>query len=236
MGPIAPLKLITYNVGNKSDDRVLDDLVRLCRRSPYLIGLNEVGDREQVLKRVAKETSFRLVRDDSQRSSSHIAALVSPKARYDGYRLLPISPATRVGKNTAGARKDGIAEAKYLLSVKLTIGGVRIVVGVIHFVPSAMRKGNVRTRELHNLQVKRAVDWLTSRRRHAFLIGDWNAEPDHDLLAAARRRCTLYGAPSHNRRAIDLMAVPKKMEATFRVNALEGYSSDHRPVEFVLVA
>lgn len=215
------MKLTTYNVGNKPDEQVGVDLVELTKREPYLIGLNEVGDREAVLRRVSERTGYMLVRDESERSSGHIAALVSPHVRFEGHKLRHVSPATKVGKNTAGARNDGIAEPKYLLATRFTVPTTREkwVVGVIHLVPSAMRKGNTRTRALHALQVGVLMAWLRTRRRNAALIGDWNAEPDHWLLKVARRVAVFYGDASHGKRSIDLMATTKKMAKRIKFQA-----------------
>jgi len=259
------MRWATYNVGSARNRRVFRDLVRLLKtEQPILLGLNEVGDRADILERftafvrrrkpvtpherakaAAEATGYVLLRDDSQQSSGHVAALVRPDVRVDHWRIIKISDATDVGRRTAGARKDGRAEAKYLLEVALSIAGEKRIAGVIHFVPSAMKRGNTRTRELYAVQVERVADWFHRHQKQAeaadkigktprwpIVLGDGNAalnKPrERKLLRPLEKVAALYAKASHKLRAIDIFATLLRGI----VEVLEGYSSDHKPSVF----
>lgn len=221
-----------YNAGSAPDPRLHADLLTILATDPLILGLNEVGDRAKVLADVARETGYRLVRLDKGPSSTHLAALVSPTVDLGKPWLKPLTPRTKVGRRTAGARRTGYAEAKYLLAVPYKIDGHKHVFGVVHFVPSAMKRGNTATRRLHNAQVDAAAGWLRRRKRTAILAGDMNAATNKPreakLLAALRKVAPLRSVPSHGKRAIDVFATDIKGS----VRAIDGLSSDHRAVVF----
>lgn len=222
--------LITYNVGSASDAKVTADLERLVvTHEPTVLGLNEVGDREHVLVAVAKSTGYRLVQLDDIPGGGRLAMLIAPEANVAKAWLHPLTPATKVGRRTAGARRTGVTQPKCILAVRLQLhDGQRLVVGVTHFVPSAMKRGNTRTRQLHNRQTRKAARWVKSRRLPVVLMGDFNATTSDGLLGPLQRVARGYTTASHGRRAIDWFWLRPGRDAS--VGALLGFSSDHRPL------
>lgn len=221
---------ITWNVGNGSRDRVERDFTRLLNMEPLLVGMQEVFDRRAVLREVARESGWQHIQAPG--APGHVAALLHPEARLDGWGVVQLNPRTYVGKNVAGARDDGYAQAKWILVVRYTLpGGRREVTGVTHYVPSAMRRGNRLARQLHYRQVTRTSIWLEKRRRPAYLLVDANAalnKPrEAKMLTPLRDDVRLLSAPSHGRRAIDIIGIPKNSRGKVRtVNT----SSDHDAV------
>lgn len=231
-GAVVWARWVTYNAGHASDDRLVADLARLAAMHPEVIALQEVGDRAKALARTVAQTGYRLVQLDRGPSSTHVALLVAPGVRMERTGIRRISPRTYVGRNTAGARRSGRAEAKWLLRVRYTShDGQRWTVGVTHFVPSAGRRGNLLTRRLLARQVRAAAWWLRTRVRPAVVMGDLNDEGTR--LGALRSVARGYTAPSHGRRSIDWIWLNRRAQAAVRVDraeALDHYSSDHRPV------
>lgn len=223
----------TYNAGNGSDEDLFRDLIGLLNRGPIFVGLEEVADRIDVLEEVAMVTGYRLVVVGGAPSSKHNAAFLHPQAVFERAKLVTLSWRSYVGKRTAGSRRTGYAQAKHILVVYYRWRGRKHVDGVTHLVPSAGVKGNRLTRILHGVQVARCALWLRTRRRRATLMGDLNGQPGTLLLKALGRVAVLFAVASHGRRAIDVFAVPRRQAKgrRFTVTALDGFSSDHKPVE-----
>lgn len=221
------LTLIQYNVGNGSDAAVERDLLRMIdNHDPDVIGLNEIADRGTVVRKVAKRTGMVPIIDSSAPGSAAIGMLVHRRRRPAASKLRPLTPSTYVGHHVAGARDDGQAQAKYLLSIRLDGSWV---VGVTHLVPSAMRQGNQLARSLHGRQTEGCTQWLETRKRRAFLMGDMNSTVKDGLLDELLQTFPGWTAPSHGNRGIDwfftnVEGLKPKLEA------LDGYSSDHRPL------
>lgn len=226
--------LITYNVGNgkstpRSDARVRRDLLALFELDPDVIGLQEVGNRREVLDDVAERTGWRVVQHRG--APGHVAALVNPRCRVQGWRTIKLNGSTPVGRNVAGSRRSGRAPARWLLVVRYRGTYGRAVVGVTHWVPSAMRRGNTQARALHHRQVQRCARWLANRKRRAYLLVDGNAATnkprERALLAELYKVARVHSTPSRGRRAIDIVVTKDAGETT----ALNG-TSDHDPVMF----
>jgi endonuclease/exonuclease/phosphatase family metal-dependent hydrolase len=228
------LTVVTYNVGDPSDRKVRADLARLAERRPEVICLQEVADRDELLRRVAPGLGYRLYQPSAGEASRHNAILVHRDVKLIGQNILRISDRTYVGHTTAGARTTGYTAAKYISLVRVQADGRGWVVGNVHLVPSAEREGNTRTRALHHRQTERAAEWFTNRALEPVLVGDFNAEPDSPLLTPLRKVAKASGEDSHGHRAIDIVWSAKDTRTTTK--ALRGYSSDHRPVEVTITA
>ncbi|MGY6653286.1 endonuclease/exonuclease/phosphatase family protein [Amycolatopsis sp. TRM77291] len=226
------IKVVTYNVGDAGGLKA--DLVRLIETErPAVIGLQEVADREAVVKEAAAATGYVAIYESDRRAVKHNAILVRGNMTITGHGAGEISPAAKVDPSTPGT---GPAEPgdcgcwvppKYVNWVRVGGAGFEWVVGVVHLTPSAQRFDL--NRELHNLQVRNTADWFSSRAAEPIVMGDFNAEPGSDLMAGLRRVAGSYSAPSHGTRSIDHVWA-KKDSTGSEVDALGGYGSDHRPV------
>ena len=232
--PTHQLTVVTYNVGDPSNANVADDLRRLAQRRPAVIGLQEVADRDELLGRLAPRIGYRIYQPSAGEASKHNAILVRRDVRLRSQNIVKISDRTYVGHNTAGARGSGYTAAKYISLVRVRVDGRDWVVGNVHLVPSAEKKGNTLTRALHHRQTVRSSEWFDNRVLEPVLVGDFNAEPDSPLLAPLRKVAKASSADSHGRRSIDIVWSAKDTRTQAR--ALSGYSSDHRPVEVTITA
>ncbi|AGM06227.1 endonuclease/exonuclease/phosphatase family protein [Amycolatopsis keratiniphila] len=226
------IKVVTYNVGDAGGLKA--DLVRLIETErPAVLGLQEVADREDVVREAAAATGYVAIYETDRRAIKHNAILVRGTMNITGHGAGEISPASKVDPSTPGT---GPAEPgdcgcwvppKYVNWVRVGGAGFEWVVGVVHLTPSAQRFEL--NRELHNLQVRNTADWFSSRVAEPIVMGDFNAEPGSDLMAGMRRVADSYSAPSHGDRSIDHVWA-KKDSIGSAVDALGGYGSDHRPV------
>ena len=228
------LTVVTYNVGDPSAATVRADLTRLAQRRPHVLALQEVADRDQLLARLAPRIGYRVYQPAVGTASRHNAILVRKDVRLISTNIFKISDRTFVGRNTAGARKTGYTAAKYISLVRVQVDGHRWVVGDVHLVPSAERKGNTRTRALHHRQTERVAEWFGHRLMEPVLVGDFNAEPSSPLLAPLRNLAKASTQDSHGKRAIDIVWTAKDTRTTAK--ALHGFHSDHRPVEVTITA
>ncbi|KZB79283.1 endonuclease/exonuclease/phosphatase family protein [Amycolatopsis regifaucium] len=226
------IKVVTYNVGDAGGLKA--DLVRLIETErPAVIGLQEVADREEVVKDAAAATGYVAIYETDRQAVKHNAILVRGNLTISGHGATEISPSSKVDPSTPGT---GPAEPgdcgcwvppKYINWVRVGGSEFQWVVGVAHLTPSAQRYDL--NRELHNLQVRNTADWFSSRVAEPIVMGDFNAEPGSDLMTGLRRVAKAYSAPSHETRSIDHVWA-KRDSAGSEVDALSGYGSDHRPV------
>ncbi len=225
------IRVITYNVGDKSAPTLRAQLSRLLDRKPAVLGLQEVADRKDLLKQVARANpGYRLFQKDYGPVSRHNAILVRKRGVTvldDGAKLL--TEAANVEKGTAGA-KDGIAARKWVNWVRIKTDGLRWTAGVVHLVASAERLGGL-TRKLHLEQVARCAAWWKGLKSEPLLMGDFNATLGHryNLLEKLRDRAKPWTDESHDNRAIDY--VWSKRNAKGTVKALDGFGGDHKPVQ-----
>lgn len=224
------IRIITYNVGGKSPSTIRAQLNRLLDRRPAVLGLQEVGDRRELLKQVARANpGYRLFQKDHGRVSRHNAILVRKRGvtvLAEGAKVL--TEAAKVEQGTAGA-KDGIAARKWVNWVRIKTDGLRWTAGVVHLVPSAERLGGL-TRKLHLRQVAKCTEWWKSLKSEPLLMGDFNATLGHryNLLKKLRAEAKPWTDISHSGRAIDYVWSRKGAKGS--VKALPGYGGDHKPV------
>lgn len=231
-GATQPLLGTTYNVGNASDARVRADLLRLAATRVPVIGLQEVGDRRDVIHGIPGYQTFQAPAGHGARA--HVALLVRADLPASGFEVHRISRRTWVGHHVAGARRTGFAEAKYVASVDAA--GRRY--GVTHFVPSSMVPGNHLARRLYREQACHAAAWM---RLHpgAVLLGDFNAGPGgvwYPPLRPLRRVARGYAAGRSHGFPRDIAWVSRHVahrRREFHARSLSGFSSDHPPVELL---
>lgn len=240
---ILNLPVVTYNAGNASDRRVLLDLHRLARETKVdgqlpVILLQEVADRAFILDRFARDLGY-VLHQETVDDKGHVAVLVPPlpagahiKAR--GYWRC--TKRTPVG--AWGAGPSTIA-AKWVAWVTLEdVEGRTITVASTHFVPSVQRPAHTgpaiaaraRRLALYVRHVTAILAFLVAHRGAKILGADWNATPGFPLLRRLSR-LVLRTAPSHGKRAIDVLrSTRRRWLEPGPARALNGYSSDHKPV------
>lgn len=232
-----PLRIAHYNAGNARDPKVEADIRALLALDPDYVTLNEVGDRALLLRRVAGEHDYQLHQGTS-RGQAKDAVLVRDDhpIHKAGYRFG--APRARVGLWGAG---PGTLDTKWLAWVKTKVYGRRVHVFSWHPHPSVQRgaptetaqHGRTLRRILWGMLAAAMVTFVNTRRGLRFGGGDTNATLDYVPLRTAIRCAHLQAstAPSHGRRAIDMVLHRKKRNVrVVHVEALDGFSSDHRPV------
>lgn len=193
------IKVVTYNVGDAGGLR--GDLIRLIdAERPAVIGLQEVADREDVVREVAAATGYVAIYERDRPAIKHNAILVRGNVTIADHGAREISPATKVDPATPGT---GPAEPgdcgcwvppKYVNWVRVRAAGFEWVVGVVHLTPSAQRFEL--NRQLHNLQVRTSAEWFSTRVAEPIIMGDFNAEPGSNLMDELRRVARPFSAPS----------------------------------------
>ncbi|CAI9417429.1 hypothetical protein [Nocardioides sp. T2.26MG-1] len=234
------LLVATYNVGSRSDAHVLDDLRRLADLGVRVFLLQEVADRHHMLARFAEAAGFQLHQGDSN-DQGHVAVLVHDDYPIKSAGYWRCTDRTEVGDWGAGPR---VLAAKWIAWVEIEVAGRVLWFGSTHFPPSVQRKkatpGRARRRALFARQVVAVRAWWTTRRGGKVLGTDDNATTAFPLLRALRvigragrrgARVVLRTAASHGHRPIDKIRVAwRRWLKVSPAQALDGYSSDHRPV------
>lgn len=223
--PLGFLKVTTYNVGDGSDAEKTTDFNNLIAAAPVpvVIGATEVHDRYNVLGGVV---GYKHVQPRSG-AGSHLGFLVQGGIPVLHSGVVPISNREYVGKDVPGARQTGYTEAKTLNWVQIRVNGIYWTIGVTHFVPGASYDADAR--RLLTAQAEGAAAWFRKQGPNTILMGDFNAEASDPALSALRGVADAYSQVSHDTRAIDIIWVSNHAN-TADLAALDGYSSDHKPV------
>lgn len=215
-------RVTSYNAGNASDKRVRDDAERLAARRPVVIGWQEVADRGPILRNLS---GYACVQLHTEPNAAHVALSIRDDLPYTNVRLKALNRLTWVGRLVAGARKSGKSKAKYVLSAR--VDGDEW--GDTHLVPSWTRKRCVLARRLAKKQVKGCVEWFQAG--GDVLVMDGNGPADHKVFAPLRKVAVPYARGKSHGIERDIVWVRKGAAAHVVVRALDGYSSDHPPVE-----
>jgi endonuclease/exonuclease/phosphatase family metal-dependent hydrolase len=229
-----PIRAITYNVGDGSNAEKRADLKRLMRLGPAVIGLQEVADRKAMVTRLAKRNGYHAYYEQTERGSAHNAVLVRNKGTdVLAHGALRLSVRTRVNPNTPGTGGTGWIKPNYLNWVRISTGGLRWTIGVVHLVPSAERFAA--NRRLHNKQVADSSRWFDHAKAEPMLMGDFNATPGSALMADLREVAKPWSKPSFEKgdRRIDSLWTEQDAEGGVKALGLDpqpDYSSDHRPL------
>lgn len=218
----------TYNAGNASAMKVGADFQRLAKAYP-IVGCQEVADRHRELN----ATGMQVLTGDGT-GKGHVALLLGAGAPAKATGWVPCTPATRVGAWGAG---PSVIAPKGIRWATVTVDGADVTVGVTHLVPSVQRPaktpaakiGLARRRALFKRHIRAIVKWVESTTGPLVIMADWNATPDFPLLQPLRDAgLTCSSAPSHGARAIDQLW--SRGLTVNAVEALAGFSSDHKPV------
>lgn len=222
------MDVCTYNAGNARQAPVSADFQRLCKQFP-LIGCQEVADRAREMN----AGGHQVLTQDGQ-DKGHVALLISPTVKINTWGYVPCTNRSKVGAWGAGPK---VIAAKWIVWADVTVDGQAVTVATTHMVPSVQRKakgpvakaGLARRRALYRKHIAAVVAWAEATPGPLVITADWNATSDFPLLqplADAGLVCS--SAPSHGDRDIDqLWSRGMTPEA---VDALKGFSSDHKPV------
>lgn len=230
------IKVVTYNVGDASGLRA--DLVQLINAErPAVLGLQEVADREDVVREAAAATGYRAIYETDGQAVKHNAILVRGNVTVTAHGARQISPAAKVHPSTPGTGPETPTDCgcwvppKYVNWVRVQVGEHAWVAGVVHLTPSAQRFDL--NRALHHEQVSNSAEWFTTRTAEPIVMGDFNAQPGSALMDGLRQVAKPYSAPSFGDAAIDHVWAERD-SAGSQVDALSGYGSDHRPVRVLV--
>ena len=230
------IKVVTYNVGDAGGLRA--DLVRLINAErPAVLGLQEVADREDVVREVAAATGYRAIYETDGQAVKHNAILVRGNVTVTEHGARQISPSAKVHPSTPGTGPETPTDCgcwvppKYVNWVRVQVGEHAWVAGVVHLTPSAQRFDL--NRALHREQVSNSAEWFTTRTAEPIVMGDFNAQPGSALMDGLRQVAKPYSAPSFGDAAIDHVWAERD-SAGSQVDALSGYGSDHRPVRVLV--
>jgi endonuclease/exonuclease/phosphatase family metal-dependent hydrolase len=212
---------ITANAGNASDAKVRADLLRAAALKPQAIGRQEVADR-----RGEDVPGYRTIQYAGP-VKGHVALLVRRDANPRNVRLHQIGKRTHVGRDVAGARTNGWTAAKYILACDMTDPdtGADLTVATMHLVPSASHSKAAAA--LLATQAANAAAWLAAQSLPTDLMGDCNGQAGRPEFAPLRAAAEPVSAPSRKGAAIDIHWIKG---GTGKATALDGYSSDHKPV------
>lgn len=225
-----PVQSVTYNAGNAKPERVAADLTRLVRLF-LVVCLQEVADRAKLLNATGAQ-----VLQTPGKDRAHVAMLVAAPAQLLTWAYVRCTRRSFVGAWGAGPRTIA---AKWILWALVDVEPwVTVTMATTHLVPSAERQepqgrlariGWRRRRALYRRHIAAIVAWAAGVQGPIALHMDANADASNELLAPlAAAGFVCQTAPSHGDRAIDQIwtrgCTPEQ------VQALTGYSSDHRPV------
>jgi endonuclease/exonuclease/phosphatase (EEP) superfamily protein YafD len=225
------IRVITYNVGDKSPETLRAQLDRLLDLRPAVLGLQEVSDRQTLLKNAARAGGYRLFHPERRLGKAHNAILVRRNVTVLASGVTLLTEPARVEDATPGTGDGNIAARKWVNWVRIKTDGLRWTAGVVHLVPSAERLGGL-TRKHHLKQVARCAEWWKNVKVEPLLMGDFNATLGHryNLLEKLRMVAKPWTKPSiADGRAIDY--VWSKKNASGTVKALRGFGGDHKPVQ-----
>jgi endonuclease/exonuclease/phosphatase family metal-dependent hydrolase len=220
--------IATWNVGDGKDASKADGLDRLARHGADVIGLQECGDREQMLKRWCEQNGWEMFAGSLPGAPS-VPILSNPravKATHSG--TTPATPATFVGRAGAG---PSTMKPKVWNRVRFAADGVEVVVINGHLVPSVYLP---RRRKLARRQIAVLAEMVERREGKVpvVAVGDFNMKPGDRLtkpLRALGMRQRTHDA-THGRRTIDLIWT---LGCDGRAEVV-GMPSDHRAVVFNL--
>lgn len=226
------IRVITYNVGDKSADTLRAQLNRLLDLRPAVLGLQEVSDRRTLLKNAARANGYRLFHPERRLGKAHNAILVRRNVTVLASGVTLLTEPAKVEPGTPGTGDGDTAARKWVNWVRIKTDGLRWTAGVVHLVPSAERLGGL-TRKHHLKQVAKCVAWWNDVKVEPLLMGDFNATLGHryNLLEKLRMVAKPWTKPSiADGRAIDYVW-SKRKKTTGTVKALRGFGGDHKPVQ-----
>ena len=172
------LRVATYNLWYKAvaarPADLEDDIVALTETAK-VVGFQEAGDAEDIIRRAAARTGYKIYIGRSDRTT----LLYNPNLSDPVTRTFQLSGHVWVGDD--GGAGPEMLEEKWLNVVSFTYGGRRIHVGVLHAVPSQTL--NETRSNLARVQFSNAADAMSTLQGVKLVMGDFNNKPDAEVRA-----------------------------------------------------
>lgn len=172
----------TLNVSTAPKDPTVLKRARRMLAASGLVGLVEVGDRDEVLDKLEADPRFDCIHDEKTPNAGKVA-LTYDSIRYEviDWWIIKAFSGTKVGDAGVGGNW---VPPKYFLAVRLydRYTGRPILVLVVHGPPSVYAPDRDR---LSEQMIDKIVEVVRAHRRRyprqtIFVTGDFNFEPDHD--------------------------------------------------------
>lgn len=194
----------TWNVGDGPDGIKARGLVKLVKQGADIIGLQECGDRRDLLAEFCERTGWQGWLGDGSPGAASVPILWNPKAvraRVTG--TTPATQPTKVGRPGAG---PSTMKAKVWNRVRFGEGdhhGPFVVING-HIVPSVYLPAR---RRLARQQIDVLAEMVERRKGRVpvVAVGDFNMRPGHPLTRPLRDVGMVQhnDRPTHGRRVID---------------------------------
>lgn len=227
-----------YNAGNAKPAEVESDFDRLFARFKVTC-LVEVADRAKLLRGTGAQ-----ILQGSKSGQAHFAIMAAPDVVVVDHGYVYATPRTWVGAWGAGPAtlatkwiQTAVVEVPDALDQLLNVWNVHLHPSVTRPAKGPVAKaGRARRRRLYAGYVAAIVAHAARTTGPIAIHGDWNAEPDFELLQPLRDAGFVPMAapsfpsdkPAAKRHPIDVIWVRGATPESVR--ALEGFSSDHCPV------
>jgi len=191
--PVADLHVKSYNLGDANDSVVLAELLDFARDAD-VIALQEAGDRGGVLTVFLKRRAGWTINQGSVPGSRSVPLLY--RKTLDGQPFSRLAVAAMVVGPGAGPDTTKPKAITGLRVGNLAILNTHMVASAWQEDASAFRKGHYR---LQMKALARMASRRLSRGQAVLAVGDFNAAPDHELLAPLRalRLKQLVEKPTH---------------------------------------
>ncbi len=221
-----------YHKGGDAGDEKLFD--KLAAKSDVM-GLSEFTWADKKITDNEKDWGFfhpNPSNDGNKKDTGQLLAWRKDKFTMVETGTTLINKPTRVQQKAAGPT---LHKGKSIIWAKLRSKetGELWTVAVAHFVPSKHLGGA--TEQLWKKQRDAVADWMKKQGPRTLVMGDFNGEWDDQIAKPLHKVAEAQFAPSHGKRAIDLVLRSKDLEGVGRGQALSSDGqSDHRPVRGVV--
>lgn len=196
------MKVATWNVGSRKDNDVARGLVKLVKSGVDVAGLQECGDRGDLLNEFCKRTGWQMWPGDGSPGASSVPILWNP--RTVRARVTGTNEAT--GPTWAPGRGPDRVKAKVWNRVRFTDADGPVVVVNGHLPASLYMPGRRRIARRQVAVLERMVE---QRAGHVPVVAlmDANSKPTDRLWKPLRQLGMVQRThqPTHGRRTIDLV-------------------------------
>jgi endonuclease/exonuclease/phosphatase family metal-dependent hydrolase len=212
-----------HRAARKAHVAAFDNLAAL---HPVVIGVSEAGGYRRELQHVA---GMRAIQPKG--AAGRCALLIRNDVTVHDSGAFKLHGRKFVGRDVPGARVTGWTKARYIVWAIITDpdSGQVVVVGVEHPVPGQSHSD--RAHALLAAEVAKSAAWVKAQKHAVDLMGDWNGTPGLALFKPLRAVAFPAFAASRKGSPIDGHWTT---DGTAVATALDGYPSDHKPVQAVI--